>query len=103
MEIGTNKEGDGGPLRKREVQGDKKVGREKQGPMGEESYRGHPGITLTESLGFVEHNNRVSPAMGNTEICHQVRAQFIIKWGYKHLMAVFWVVTVLRSLVSMHL
>lgn len=36
MERGTDKEGDGGPRRKREVQGDKKVGREKQGPMGEE-------------------------------------------------------------------
>lgn len=36
MERGTDKEGDGGPRRKREVQGDKKVGREKQGPLGEE-------------------------------------------------------------------
>ncbi|KAG5555723.1 hypothetical protein RHGRI_006387 [Rhododendron griersonianum] len=79
MERGTDKEGDGGPRRKREVQGDKKVGREKQGPLGEESYRGRHGITLAESLGFAEHNNRVSPVqfqtMGNTEIRHQVRVQ----------------------------
>ncbi|KAI8562282.1 hypothetical protein RHMOL_Rhmol03G0022900 [Rhododendron molle] len=83
MERGTDKEGDGRPRRKREVQGDKKVGRENQGPMGEESYWGRPGITLAESLGFAGHNNRVSPVqfqtMGNTEIPHQVRAQFVIK------------------------